>query len=127
MDSDSPTNRSKKPRRLKPGFEVSRVADVSVGYLPREDVDLMFSIPSGKCPFRHLRHEDGCGYVFWVANLGDFKKDCQDINDQLTEAGFSGTIVAILCEARRQGIQYVRFDVDGGEIKNAERAQKNED
>jgi hypothetical protein len=123
MGSNLPSSSSGKAAELKPVFEVSKLADVNFGYLPIKDEKLMFEIPRDKCPLRYFLHEGGHGFIFSVFNSGDVKSDCKCIHEEVSAAGFSGTMSAILCEARRQRIHYVRFDMDGAEIQNAERAQ----
>lgn len=123
MGLSSLTNSSRKAALLKPQFEVSKIADVNMDYLPDKDAKLAFNLPRDKCPFRYFRHEGGCGFIFSAYNTGDLQGDCEYIRAEVASVGFSGTLSALLCEARRQGIHWVRFDVDGAEIQNANRAQ----
>lgn len=115
------------PPLLRPVFESCKLADINIGYLTKGDVELMWSMPDNRCSERIMRHVDDQGFLFSVSHNFGLQRDLEEILESLTCSGFSERMAAIFCEARKQGFRYIRFDTEGGEIKNISRSNDNED
>ena len=52
--------------------------------------------------------------------------DPEDLKNQIQDyrnSGFSQNFIQLFEEAHAQGIQYIRFDADGGEVEGADREE----
>jgi hypothetical protein len=97
-------------------FERHEVADVSTGYLELSDLPLLLR---SDCPTRFAETDGGFGTFHWVPNDG------QLLEEELQHAasfGLSERFVSIFRDLGAAKIPYVRFDADGGEIQDLERA-----
>lgn len=97
-------------------FERHEVADVSTGYLEPSDLSLLLR---SDCPTRFAETDGGFGTFHWVPD------DDQLLEEELQHAatfGLSERFVSIIRHLRAAKIPYVRFDADGGEIQDLERA-----
>lgn len=97
------------------------MADISTDYLTQTDIDKMFELSDGRCPFRIMRHEGGFGFLFSIIRTGNRQEDLLHIGSGLKAAGFSDRMVGIFQELRRQLYDFVRVDVDGCDIQNVEK------
>ena len=96
-------------------FDVYRMADVSTKYITRKDSMLLGQLDAPG----HIASID----PVFVDSLspGDIftSSVCSDETDRRSDLiawGFSENFIAILQAAHLQGIHYVRFDMDGGDI-----------
>ena len=113
-----------------PKFSKMTMADVSTSYIEQKDWELLCEKRNEKeLPCLIMRHCGGTGfllYVFTALGAGGLEESLREIEDELSQKGFSERMIYIMQEARRQRIDYVRFDTDGGEIENLTHIESNE-
>jgi hypothetical protein len=97
-------------------FEVHRYADISFSYLRESDIKI---INEGlNFPFLIVQDKECCAF-FYVPMNGTLLENIQEIISEFRKVGVSQEMTAIFIELRKRKIQYVRFDIDGGEVENA--------
>lgn len=97
-------------------FKTYPYVDVSTGFLPQSDHDLlvMNSAP------HHLATHDGFFGAFFYT-LPDMQPEAVEaFEHEAREFGLSNRFIEIMVEASRQGMQLVRFDCDGDMIEGLE-------
>lgn len=97
-------------------FEIHRYADISFSYLKRGDIELINE--DKDFPFLIAQGKETCAF-FYVPVNGTLSEDIQQIISEFRQIGASMEMAGIFIELRKRKIQYVRFDIDGGEIENA--------
>lgn len=103
-------------------FKTYTYIEVSTGYLPESDHDLLLE---SKAPQHLATHDEFYGAFFFTLfdvepeTVETFRKAAHDV-------GFSDRFVEIMVEASRQEIQLVRFDADGDMIEGLELIEEGE-
>lgn len=95
-------------------FTTHQYADISTAYLEQSDLDLLGDVSLTG----HIAEEDEGRGSFWYASSDDEVFSSQVL--EWRNAGLSERFIAVMTELREQGIPYVRFDADGGEIEGLE-------
>ncbi len=95
-------------------FTIHQYADISTGYL--EDADL--TLIQNPDIHGHLAETDDRAGCYWYPASDDETFVAQV--HTWRAAGLSDRFIAIMTELHAQGIPYVRFDADGGEIEGLE-------
>ena len=111
-------NRSAKvPAPLKFDFRLYRMADVSTTHVTLEDGRLM---GSEDAPCLVGETKDRNGAIFWVPtkDMATKRKFAEKLKE-MAAFGFSKHFLRFFRKLREQGIEYVRFDVDGKEVDGA--------
>lgn len=102
-------------------FEVHKYADISFSYLRESDIKLINR--DLDFPFLVAQDKETCAF-FYVPMCGTLSEDIQRIISDLQEAGASREMASIFIDLRKRKIQYVRFDIDGGEVENAKHQEQ---
>ena len=87
--------------------------EVSTGFLPRSDHDLLLM---NDAPHHLATHDEFCGALFYTL-LNTEPCTVEDFSEKAREFGLSNQFIKIIVEASRQEIQLVRFDCDGDRIE----------
>lgn len=104
-------------------FKQYPYADVSTGFLPESDHDLLLLHNS---PHHLATHDEFYGAFFYT--LSDVEPETvENFCQKAREVGLSDRFVEIMVEASRQGIQMVRFDCDGDMIEGLELIEHEEE
>jgi hypothetical protein len=97
-------------------FKGYRYIDVSTGFLPQSDHDLLLERDA---PNHLATHDEFCGAIFYT--LPDLEPDAVEaFTEQARAFGLSDRFAEIMVEASRQSIQLVRFDCDGDMVEGLE-------
>lgn len=110
-----------------PKFNKMTVADISMAYITEKDVEILEKDDTPR--FLIMRHCGGTGFLLWVYTMlgaNGLEESLAEIEMEFSREGFSERMIYIMQEARRQRIDYVRFDTDGGEIENLTHIESNE-
>ncbi len=103
-------------------FKTYPYIEVSTGFLPRSDHDLLLE-PSS--PHHMATHDEFYGAFFYT--LHDVEPGTvEEFRKRALDFGLSDQFVEIMIEASRQKIQLVRFDADGDMIEGLELIEKEE-
>ncbi|GGG86607.1 DUF5983 family protein [Edaphobacter dinghuensis] len=97
-------------------FKTYRYIDVSTGFLPQSDHDLLLM---HNAPQHLATHDEFYGAFFYTLldiDAGTIETFTQEARD----FGLSDRFIEIIVEASRQGMQMVRFDCDGDMIEGLE-------
>lgn len=87
------------------------IADVGTAYLTERDLDLLADAPN------HLAVLDNqAGHIYYTPREGMGQGTAEEFVDRAREHGMSERFIQVLLEAGRQGIPYIRFDANAGEI-----------
>jgi hypothetical protein len=98
--------------------EIERLASVSTAYVEERDLALLLD---PEAPGHLANHDNECGSYFYVPD--ENSADDEEFEDRMKECdalGFSQCFQAIARAARREGIAYINFDRDGGELEGLE-------
>lgn len=99
-------------------FTTYSYADVSTAYLDPGDLDLLADAPG------HLAQLDNeAGDFFWVPSKANATEPLAEWKERVTRHGMSQRFLDLMLELREQGVPYVRFDADGGEVAGYEPAE----
>jgi hypothetical protein len=104
-------------------FERHVLVSIKAGYVTQKDWELMIDPNFKKCAFRVMVNSEpywgsALFYIHTTIGKGELEDNLRHITEELDKDGFSERMIHIMQEARRQRIDYVRFDTDGGEVKN---------
>lgn len=95
-------------------FEIFQIADISTKYITAEDGEL---VQSDTAPFHIAKTDppDSAGDIFCVP----LDRSAEEVCKELGYYDFSEAFQNLFRRLHAAGIPYVRFDVDGGEVKDA--------
>jgi hypothetical protein len=96
--------------------------DVSTGFLPQSDHDLLLM---NNAPHHLATHDEFCGSFFYTL-LNIDPETVEDFSAKAREFGLSDQFIEIMVEATKQEIQLVRFDCDGDMIEGMELVEEEE-
>ena len=100
-------------------FEVFKYADISTCHLAKHDSDLLEqAADNGRPLFSRgpIVYDYDEGFFVWVPSddLAEFLADYKAF-------GLSDAFLRIIGDASLQGVHFVRFDVDGAEVRDAKK------
>jgi len=93
-------------------FVTQQIANISTTCLTESDAELISRIDA---PYHLAAHDTGRA-SFFFSPTEDRAVQQQFVSEART-FGLSEGFIAIMLELTRQGIPYVRFDVDGGNVE----------
>lgn len=97
-------------------FQSYPYIDVSTGFLPESDHDLLMM---ANAPHHLATHDGHFGAFFYM--LADLEPEAVEaFANEARDFGLSERFIEIMVEASRQGMQLVRFDCDGDMIEGLE-------
>lgn len=92
-------------------FVIQQYAYVSTAYIAESDLDLVSCVHA---PNHMAEHDTGRASFFYSPTLDKAVTQC--FSAEARAFGFSEHFIAIMLELSRQGIPFVRFDLDGGKV-----------
>lgn len=103
-------------------FKTYPYTDVSTGFLPQSDHDLLLM---NNAPHHLATHDEFYGAFFYT--LSDTEPESvAAFTEEAREFGFSNQFIEIMVEASKQEIQLVRFDCDGDMIEGLDLIEEEE-
>lgn len=103
-------------------FRTYQYIDVSTGFLPQSDHDLLLM---DNAPQHLATHDEFLGAFFYTL-LELEPESVEAFTEEAHDFGLSNRFVEIMVEASKQGIQLVRFNPDGDMIESLELIEEEE-